>query len=125
MVKLIDVYPDTVRTSRPGMGGYQFMVASEILRGRYRRAGAARRRWCRTQVTAFTVDLHQQGYTFRRGHRIMVQVQSTWFPVYDRNPQTWVPNIFEATPADFRRGDPADLPERTYPSHVEVQVIDR
>jgi predicted acyl esterase len=78
------------------------MVSSEILRGRYHRGFDRPEPLVPGRVTPFTVDLHQQAYRFRAGHRIMVQVQSTWFPAYDRNPQTWVPNIFEATAADFR-----------------------
>ena len=101
VVKLIDVFPDTV-ADNARMGGYEQMVASDILRGRYHRGFDRPEPLVPGRVTAFTVDLHQQAYRFLRGHRIMVQVQSTWFPVYDRNPQTWVPNIFEARASDFR-----------------------
>jgi predicted acyl esterase len=79
-----------------GMAGYELMVAGDIMRGRYRTS------WERPEpipsgaAESYTVDLHHQLYTFRRGHRIMVQVQSSWFPLYDRNPQTWVDNIFLA-----------------------------
>jgi uncharacterized protein len=125
VVKLIDVYPDSVRDLSPRMGGYQLMVTSEILRGRYRASWSRPTPLVPEQVTPFTIDLHQQGYTFRAGHRIMIQVQSSWFPVYDRNPQTWVPNIFEATSSDFRRATQKIFRSATYPSHVEVQVIDR
>jgi predicted acyl esterase len=69
------------------------------------------------------VDLHQQAYTFRRGHRIMVQVQSTWFPLYDRNPQTWVPNIFKAKPSDFHAETHRVFRTARYPSHVELPVL--
>ncbi len=122
VVKLIDVYPDTV-PDRPSMGGYELMVAGDIMRGRYRRsfehpvpakAGA---------VEAYAVDLHQQAYTFRRGHRMMVQVQSTWFPLYDRNPQTWVPNIFHAHPGDFRAETHRVFRTPRYPSHLELPVL--
>jgi putative CocE/NonD family hydrolase len=101
VVKLIDVYPD----SMPGdarMGGYELMVASDIMRGRYREGWSKAVPIPANSVVPFTVDLHQQLYRFKKGHRIMVQVQSTWFPLYDRNPQTFVPNIFEAKPQDFR-----------------------
>lgn len=101
VVKLIDVFPDSV----PGdwkLGGYQLMVAHEIMRGRYRNSFSAPEPIQPNTPTAFTVDLHQQVHTFRRGHRIMVQVQSSWFPLYDRNPQTWVANIFKARPVDFQ-----------------------
>jgi uncharacterized protein len=101
VVKLIDVQPDSV----PGdweMGGYELMVAHEIMRGRYRKSFSAPERLAPNTPLGFTVDLHQQVYSFKKGHRIMVQVQSTWFPVYDRNPQTWVPNIFQAKAGDFK-----------------------
>jgi predicted acyl esterase len=120
-VKLIDVYPDSV-ADRPRMGGYQLMVAGDIMRGRYHRG------WSRPEalqpdvVTPFAVDLHQQAYTFRKGHRIMVQVQSTWFPLYDRNPQTFVPNIFEASPSAYRAQTHTIYRTKDHPSHVEIQV---
>jgi uncharacterized protein len=125
VVKLIDVYPDSVHDLSPRMGGYQLMVASEILRGRYRNSWSRPTPLVPDQVTSFTVDLHQQAYTFNKGHRIMVQVQSSWFPVYDRNPQSWVPNIFEAKPADFQPATQKVYRTARYPSHVEVQVIDQ
>ena len=124
VVKLIDVYPDSVRDLSPRMGGYQLMVASEIVRGRYRNSWSRPTPLIPNQVTPFTVDLHQQAYTFRQGHRIMVQVQSSWFPVYDRNPQTWVPNIFLAKPADFRPATEKIFRTAKYPSQVEVEVLE-
>ncbi|MFL5448207.1 MAG: CocE/NonD family hydrolase [Gemmatimonadales bacterium] len=101
VVKLIDVLPDSVPDNWSG-GGYELMVAHEIMRGRYRRSFSAPEPLAPNTPLEFTVDLHQQSYTFQRGHRIMVQIQSSWFPLYDRNPQTWVPNIFNAKPGDFR-----------------------
>jgi putative CocE/NonD family hydrolase len=123
VVKLIDVYPDSVRDLSPRMGGYQLMVASDILRGRYRNNWNRPAPLVPNQVTAFLVDLHQQAYTFRAGHRIMVQVQSTWFPAYDRNPQTWVPNIFEAKVTDFRAQTHKVYRTAKYPSRLEVMVV--
>ena len=101
VVKLIDVYPDSV-PSHPEMGGYELMVAGDIMRGRYRESWEHPAAIPPDVVEPYTVDLHYQLYTFRRGHRIMVQVQSTWFPHIDRNPQTFVPNIFFAKPQDFK-----------------------
>jgi len=101
VVKLIDVYPDTVPGGGP-MGGYQLMVAGEILRGRYRRSFERPEPIAANEVLEYTVRIPPQAYRFQRGHRIMVQVQSTWFPLYDRNPQTYVANIFEARPEDYR-----------------------
>jgi putative CocE/NonD family hydrolase len=123
IVKLIDVYPDSVPGSEPRMGGYQLMVSSEILRGRYRRSFRRPEPLVPNQVTQFTVGLHQQSYSFRRGHRIMVQVQSTWFPVYDRNPQTWVANIFEARPEDFQAETHRVYRVGRFASYVEIPVL--
>ncbi len=122
VVKLIDVYPDSGEFA-PRMGGYQFMVASDIMRGRYRKSFSHPEPLVPNQVTAFTVDLHQQAYTFQRGHRIMVQVQSSWFPAYDRNPQSWVANIFEARPADFQAQTHRIYRSARYPSHLDVQIV--
>jgi putative CocE/NonD family hydrolase len=120
VVKLIDVYPDDEQD--PTMRGYQLMVASDIMRGRYRRSFERAEPIPANAVTPFTVDLHQQSHTFRRGHRIMVQVQSSWFPLYDRNPQTFVPNIFEAKPADYRAQTHRVFFTARAPSHLEIQV---
>ena len=95
VVKLIDIYPDSV-AGHPALAGHQLMVSAEILRGRYRRGFGRARPIEAGRPLPYTVDLHQQLYRFRRGHRLMVQVQSSWFPMYDRNPQTFVPNLFTA-----------------------------
>jgi putative CocE/NonD family hydrolase len=122
VVKLIDVYPDTV-PERPRMGGYELMVAGDVMRGRYRRSFEHAEPIPANTVLPFTVDLHQQAYTFRRGHRIMVQVQSTWFPLYDRNPQTFVPNIFRAAAGDYRARTHRIVRSAAQPSHVQVMVL--
>ena len=122
VVKLIDVYPDTI-PDRPVMGGYELMVTGDVMRGRYRNSWEHPQAIPANQVTPFTVDLHQQAYTFRKGHRIMVQVQSTWFPLYDRNPQTFVPNIFRATAADYRAATHRVYRTARYPSNVTIDVV--
>ncbi len=122
VVKLIDVYPDTI-PDRPAMGGYELMVTGDIMRGRYRGSWEHPQAIPPNQVVPFTVDLHQQAYTFKKGHRIMVQVQSTWFPLYDRNPQTFVPNIFKATAADYRAATHRVYRTARYPSSVAVDVL--
>ena len=122
VVKLIDVYPDTV-PDRPVMGGYELMVTGEIMRGRYRQSWEHPAAITPNTVLPFTVDLHQQAYTFKRGHRIMVQVQSTWFPLYDRNPQTFVPNIFKAGAEAYRARTHRVYRTARYPSNVEVGVL--
>jgi len=122
VVKLIDVYPDTV-AERPVMGGYQLMVAGDVMRGRYRNSWEHPTPIPANTPTAFTVDLHQQAYTFRAGHRLMVQVQSSWFPLYDRNPQTWVPNIFLARAADYRAQTQRIYRDRRHASHLVLPVL--
>jgi putative CocE/NonD family hydrolase len=122
VVKLIDVYPDTV-ADRPAMGGYELMVAGDVLRGRYRKSFERAEPIPAGAVEPYAVDLHQQLYRFQRGHRIMVQVQSTWFPLYDRNPQTWVDNIFLATAEAYRAQTHRVYRTGRHPSHVEVMVL--
>jgi putative CocE/NonD family hydrolase len=120
-VKLIDVFPD----SMPGdwkLGGYQLMVAHEIMRGRYRNGFSSPAPLRPHTPLDFGVDLHQQAYTFARGHRLMVQIQSTWFPLYDRNPQTWVPNIFKAKASDYQAATHRIWHTPAHPSRVEVVV---
>ena len=123
VVKLIDVYPDS-GVDRAAMRGYELMVQGEIMRGRYREGFDRPKAIRPNAVLPYTVDLHQQAYTFRKGHRIMVQVQSTWFPLYDRNPQTFVPNIFRARVSDYKAQTHAVHHGARYPSHVEVQVLE-
>ena len=105
------------------MGGYELMVTGDIMRGRYRSSWEHPTPIVPNRVERFTVDLHQQSYTFLKGHRIMVQVQSTWFPLYDRNPQTFVPNIFTATPADYRARVHRVYRTARYASNVELDVL--
>jgi uncharacterized protein len=100
VVKLIDVYPDEV----PGqveLGGYELPIAMDILRGRYRDDPAKPSPIPAGKVVAYTLKLPNADHVFLPGHRIMVQVQSSWFPLYDRNPQSYVDNIFFAKPADY------------------------
>lgn len=102
VVKLIDVYPDEV-AGQPEMGGYQLMVSADIFRGRYRESLETPRAITPDAALKYTFALPTANHVFLPGHRIMVQVQSSWFPLYDRNPQTFVPNIFRATPGDYRK----------------------
>jgi uncharacterized protein len=121
-VKLIDVFPDSIPDNWQ-LGGYQLMIAHEVMRGRYRKSFSRPEPLQPNTALAFKVDLHQQSHTFRKGHRIMVQIQSTWFPVYDRNPQTWVPNIFQAKASDFRAQIHRIWHTPTRPSRIEVTVV--
>ena len=122
VVKLIDVYPDSV-PGRPGLGGYQLIVNADIMRGRYWKGFSEPAPIPANTVTPFNVDLHEQLYRFLKGHRLMVQVQSSWFPLYDRNPQTFVPSIFEATPPDFRAQQHRVWHTAQYPSHLSLLVL--
>ena len=122
VVKLIDVYPDSGVETR--LGGYELMVAGDILRGRYYKSWSTPQAIPANTVTPFTVDLHQQSYRFLKGHRIMVQVQSTWFPLYDRNPQTFVANIFEAKAGDFLAQTHTVHHSPSAPSHIAVTLVE-
>jgi uncharacterized protein len=98
VVKLIDVYPD----NDPKIPGYEFMVANDVLRGRFRKSFEHPQAIVPNHTDEYTIDLHTQSYRFLKGHKIRVQVQSSWFPLIDRNPQTFVPNIFKAKDTDFK-----------------------
>ena len=102
VVKLIDVYPDEV-AAQPMMGGYQLMISADIFRGRYRESLETPRAITPNKPLKYSVALPTANHAFRAGHRIMVQVQCSWFPLYDRNPQTFVDSIFFAQPADYRK----------------------
>jgi putative CocE/NonD family hydrolase len=102
VVKLIDVYPDEV-ASQPALGGYQLMVSADIFRGRYRESLETARPIAANAPLVYRFDLPNANHVFLPGHRIMVQIQSSWFPLYDRNPQTFVENIFWARPGDYRK----------------------
>jgi len=101
IVKLIDVYPEDWATQKE-LAGHCLMVSNEVFRGRYRNSFSKPEPLPAGEVVPFTWSLHTQNHTFKKGHRVMVQVQSTWFPLIDRNPQTYVPNIFLADDKDFR-----------------------
>jgi uncharacterized protein len=122
VVKLIDVYPQKVESDWK-LSGYELMIADEIFRGRYRNSYERPEPLVAGQVTPFTIDLHSADHVFKKGHRIMVQVQSTWFPLYDRNPQTFVPNIFEAKASDYQKATQKIYRSKEYPSSVEVEVV--
>jgi len=102
VVKLIDLHPDEV-AGQPELGGYQLMIAADIFRGRYRESLETPKALVPDQPLAYRFALPTANHVFLPGHRIMVQVQSSWFPLYDRNPQTFVPSIFLAKPDDFRK----------------------
>jgi putative CocE/NonD family hydrolase len=102
IVKLIDVYPDEV-AGQPALGGYQLMVSGDIFRGRYRESFETPQAIASGTPLVYRFGLPTANHVFLSGHRIMVQVQSSWFPLYDRNPQAFVPNIFLAKPGDYQK----------------------
>ena len=104
VVKLIDVYPD-IDGRAPGLGGYELMVSGDILRGRYRESFSDPKPLTPGEMLPWRLALPTVNHVFLPGHRIMVQIQSSWFPLYDRNPQTYVPNIFLAGAADYRSAE--------------------
>jgi putative CocE/NonD family hydrolase len=121
VVKLIDVYPDEV-SSQPALGGYQLMVAADILRGRYRESFERAAPVPTGKVLEYRFALPNANHVFLPGHRVMVQVQSSWFPLYDRNPQTFVDNIFLAKPADYRKAMQRVYSGSATPSRIDLPV---
>ncbi len=104
VVKVIDVYPDEVAGQRD-LGGYQLMVSADIFRGRYRESFGIAKPIEANKPLLYRFELPTANHVFLPGHRIMVQIQSSWFPLYDRNPQTFVPNIFWAKPGDYKKAE--------------------
>ena len=122
VVKLIDVYPDEYPRQRT-LGGYQLMVAADILRGRYRESFSNPKSIPANQKQVYRFALPTSNHVFLAGHRIMVQVQSSWFPLYDRNPQTYVDNIFFAKPTDFKKATIKIYDSGPGASFVELPVV--
>ena len=122
VVKLIDVYPDEV-AGQVQMGGYQLMVSADIFRGRYRESFAAPRAIVADRPLLYRFNLPTANHVFLPGHRMMVQIQSSWFPLYDRNPQTFVPSIFRATPADYRKASQRIYHAPGQASFVELPMV--
>ncbi len=121
VVKLIDVYPDDYEPNA-NLRGYQYMVAGEVFRGRYRNSYRDPEPIPANEVQEYTIALRDRSHTFKAGHRIMVQVQSTWFPVIDRNPQSWVPNIYEATESDLQMATQRVYRSERYPTRITLPV---
>lgn len=122
IVKLIDVYPEH-HPENWDLAGYQLMVSNEVFRGRYRRSFEKPEPIQPDMVLEYSFSLHTQNHTFRKGHRIMVQVQSSWFPIIDRNPQSYVPNIFEAKAGDFKKATHRIYRSAANPSHLIIPVV--
>ena len=118
VVKVIDVYPDEV-AGQPSMGGYQLMISADIFRGRYRESFETAKPIAPDRPLQYRITLPTANHVFLPGHKIMVQIQSSWFPLYDRNPQTFVPNIFWAKPGDYRKAV-----QRVYHAGAQASFIE-
>ncbi|HWY05365.1 MAG TPA: CocE/NonD family hydrolase, partial [Candidatus Acidoferrales bacterium] len=121
VVKLIDVYPDEV-AGQPNMGGYQLMIAADIFRGRYRESFENPKSIPRDTPLVYRFALPTANHVFLPGHKVMVQVQSSWFPLYDRNPQTFVPNIFWAKPDDYKKATQRIYHAPNLSTYIELPV---
>lgn len=122
VVKLIDVYPDNYPDDTK-MNGYQLMVVDDIFRGRYLHGFDQPQAITPNQVNEYVINLLANNHTFKQGHRIMVQVQSSWFPLYDRNPQKFVENIFKARPEDYQPATQKIYESAKYPTYVVLPVL--
>jgi uncharacterized protein len=124
VVKLIDVYPDSVPSDKE-MGGYQLPISLDIFRGRYRNSFEHPEAITPGKPLLYRFSLPTVNHVFRPGHRIMVQVQSTLFPLYDRNPQTFVPNIFDAKPGDYQKATQRIWHEKGAASFISLPVVSK
>jgi putative CocE/NonD family hydrolase len=122
VVKLIDVYPDEVGGDAK-MGGYQLAIAMDILRGRYREGFDTPKPIASNTPLEYGFALPTSNHVFLPGHRIMVQIQSSWFPLYDRNPQTFVPNIFWAKASDYQKAEHRIFHEPGHVSFIELPIV--
>jgi len=121
VVKLIDVYPDE-NPAEIEMAGYQFMVSADILRGRYREGFDTAKPIAAGKVLPYRISLPHANHVFRPGHRVMVQIQNSWFPLYDRNPQTFVDNIAYAKPADYKAATQRVYHSAANASYIELPI---
>ena len=122
IVKLIDVYPNK-DSKNLLMSGYQLPVAMEAFRGRFRKSFSNPAPLTPNKPEEFVIDLHQINHTFKKGHHLMIQIQSTWFPVIDRNPQKFVPNIFEASESDYIKATHTILCNSHNATYIELPVM--
>jgi predicted acyl esterase len=105
------------------MSGYEVPVAMEVFRGRFRKSFEKPEPLIPNKPEEFVIDLHQINHTFRKGHKLMIQVQSTWFPLIDRNPQKYVPNIFEANDSDYIKATHTIYCNSQYSTYIELPVV--
>ena len=128
VVKLIDVYPDDHEDfdhtpDHIKMGGYQQMIRSEVIRGRYRNSYENPEPFIPNELAEINLPLLDVLHTFKKGHRLMIQIQSTWFPLIDRNPQKYVDNIFEAVDADFIKATHKVYRSKDNSSYIEIGIL--
>ena len=128
VVKLIDVYPDDAPDNDPNpqdirMGGFQMMVRGDIFRGKYRNSYETPEPFIPNKITEVKIPLQDINHTFLKGHRIMVQIQSSWFPLADRNPQKFV-DIYHAKESDFQKATQRIYHNNQYPTHLEINVLE-
>lgn len=122
IVKLIDVYPgDAPDNGDVKMSDFQMLVGGEVFRSKYRNSFENPKPLVPGKITKIEFDLRDKCHCFKKGHRIMVQIQSTWFPVIDRNPQKFV-NIYHAVESDFQKADHTVYHSKKYPSSLKVLV---
>ncbi|HEY1025211.1 MAG TPA: CocE/NonD family hydrolase [Sphingobacteriaceae bacterium] len=125
VVKLIDVYPDDYRNEDPKgteLGGYQMLVRGEVMRGKFRNSFEKPEPFIPNQITEVKYNIPDVAHTFKKGHRIMIQVQNSWFPLVDRNPQTFV-DIYTADENDFQKATHRIYHDNKNPSHLKLSVI--
>jgi putative CocE/NonD family hydrolase len=122
VVKLIDLYPEEV-AAEPELGGYQLMISADVFRGRYRENLAVAKPIEPNKPLLYKFDLPNANHVFLPGHSIMVQVQSSWFPLYDRNPQEFVPSIFFAKPSDFQKATQRIYHAPNEATYIELPLV--
>ena len=126
IVKLIDAYPERKEANAPAdpkMSGFELMIAGDVLRGRYRNSLEKPEPVKPNAVNEYVIAFPANDHVFLKGHRIMVQVQSTWFPVIDRNPQRFVPNLFHAADSDFQAATQRVFRSLEHGSHLVLPVV--
>lgn len=124
IVKIIDVYPDFYKEDIT-MSGYQFPVTMEVFRGRFRKSFEKPEPFIPNKPEEIIIDLHQIDHVFLKGHKIMIQIQSTWFPIIDRNPQNYVPNIFKAKDSDFIRATHTIYCNSKNSTYIELPIVEK
>ena len=127
VVKLIDVWPDTASDFKPNpcqvrMGGYQQLIRAEIMRARFRNSYSHPEPLIPGKITKINIPMNDIYHTFKPGHRLMVQIQSSWFPLFDRNPQKFV-DIYQAKDEDFQKATHRVYFSEQYPSHLKLPIV--